>query len=92
MPKTAAISMRVDPQVKSEAESIFGSLGLSLAEAINVFLHKSIMEGGLPFDVRQPRYNAETEKAMQEARDIMSGKTQAVGYDSVDDLFADLDK
>lgn len=92
MSKTAAISMRVDPQVKSEAESIFGSLGLSLAEAINVFLHKSIMEGGLPFDVRQPRYNAETEKAMQEARDIMAGKTQAVGYDSVDDLFADLDK
>lgn len=50
------------------------------------------MEGGLPFDVRQPRYNAETEKAMQEARDIMAGKIEAVGYDSVDDLFVDLDK
>lgn len=91
MAKTAAISMRVDPLVKSEAESIFGGLGLTLAEAITVFLHKSIMEGGLPFEVRQPRYNAATEKAMQEAREIMAGKIEAASYDSVEAMFADLD-
>ena len=90
--KTAAISMRIDPEVKSEAESIFGNFGLTLTEAINVFLHKSIMEGGLPFDVRQPRYNAATERAMQEARDIIAGEAEATGYDSVDAMFADLDK
>ena len=89
MAKTAAISMRIDPEVKSEAESIFGNFGLTLADAINVFLHKSIMEGGLPFDVRQPRYNAVT---IQEARDIIAGKTEAAGYDSVDAMFAELDK
>ena len=92
MAKTAAISMRIDQKIKSEAESIFGNFGLNLAEAINVFLHKSIMEGGLPFEVRQPRYNAETEKAIQEARDIISGKVKARGYDSIDAMFADLDK
>ena len=91
MAKTAAISMRIDPDVKSEAESIFGNFGLTLADAINVFLHKSIMEG-LPFDVRQPRYNAVTERAIQEARDIIAGKAEAAGYDSVDAMFADLDK
>ena len=50
------------------------------------------MEGGLPFDVRQPRYNAVTERAIQEARDIIAGKTEAAGYDSVDAMFAELDK
>lgn len=34
------------------------SFGMTLTEAINIFLHKSIMEGGLPFAVRQPRYVA----------------------------------
>lgn len=92
MPKTATISMRVDPQVKDSAESIFSSLGMTLTEAINVFLHKSVMEGGLPFDVRQPRYNAATEAAMREARDIMSGKIQAESYDSAAALFAALDE
>ncbi len=92
MAKTATINMRVDPQVKSDAESIFASLGMTLTEAINVFLYKSLMEGGLPFDVRQPRYNAETEAAMREARDIMNGKIETKSYDSVDAMFAALDE
>lgn len=66
--KSASISMRVNPQIKAEAESIYGSLGMTLSEAINIFLHKSILEGGLPFDVRQPRYNSEVEAAIHEAR------------------------
>lgn len=92
MPKTATINMRVNPQVKSEAESVFSSLGMTLTEAINVFLHKSVMEGGLPFDVRQPRYNAETERAMCEAREIMNEKLCAESYGSAAALFDSLDE
>lgn len=43
MSKTATINMRVEPQVKSAAESIFASLGMTLTEAINVFLHKAVL-------------------------------------------------
>lgn len=46
MAKSASISMRVNPQIKAEAESIYGSLGMTLTEAINIFLHKSILEAG----------------------------------------------
>ncbi len=92
MAKSATINMRVDPVIKSDAEGIFSSLGMTLTEAINVFLHKSVMEGGLPFDVKQPRYNATTEAAMQEARDIMSGKVRADVYATVDDMFDALDQ
>ena len=92
MAKTATINMRVSPEIKADAENIFSSLGMTLTEAINIFLHKSVMEGGLPFDVRQPRYNAETEAAMREARDIMNGKVPAVSYDSTDALLAALDE
>ena len=92
MAKTAAISMRVDPQLKSDAEAVFGRFGLSVSDAINVFLHKSVMEGGIPFDVRQPRYNAATEAAMAEARDIMAGKVDAKRYDSAADAFADIEE
>ena len=49
------------------------------------------MVGGLPFEVRQPRFNAETEAAMQEARDISSGKISAKRYDSARALLEDLD-
>ena len=53
---------------------------------------RHIMEGGLPFDVRQPRYNAETEAAMREARDIMNGKAETDTFDSAAAMFAALDK
>jgi DNA-damage-inducible protein J len=92
MAKSATINMRVNPQVKSDAEAIFSSLGMTLTEAINVFLYKSVMEGGLPFDVRQPRYNATTEAAMAEARAIMDGKLAAETYSSPAEMLAALSK
>jgi DNA-damage-inducible protein J len=49
------------------------------------------MVGGLPFEMKQPRYNAETEAAIREARDIMSGKKNAKCYSSADELFEELD-
>jgi DNA-damage-inducible protein J len=92
MAKTATLNMRLEPEIKQEAESLYSSLGLTLTEAINIFLHKSIMEGGIPFDVKQPRYNQETEAAMGEARDIMNGKVKAQGYKNASELFEGLDE
>jgi len=89
--KTATLSIRVDPEVKAAAERTFAPLGLTIAEAVNIFLHKANLEGGLPFSVRQPRYSPETEAAMQEAADIVSGKLPARRYASFDQLMADLD-
>ena len=51
--------------------------GMRLSFLVNIFFHKSLMEGCLPFEMRQPKYNAETEAAMQEANDIASVKVPA---------------
>ncbi len=58
------------------------------ATAVNTFFEKSLMES----DVRIPRYNKETEEAMQEARDITSDKVLAKSYSSSKELFAELDE
>lgn len=49
-------------------------------------MRTSIMEGGFLFAIKQPKFNAETPAAMQEARDIMSGKIQAKSYKTTDEL------
>ena len=92
MAKTATLSMRIDPDVKSQAEELYGEFGMSLSDAVTVFLHKSLMEGGLPFEVRRPRYNKATEEAMREARQIMASELEAETYGTVDELFASLDE
>lgn len=92
MAKTASLNIRIDPETKSTAEELFASFGITLTDAVNMFLRKSIMEGGLPFDLKQPRYNTATEDAMAEAREIMSGRLQSKIYPSARALFEELDK
>ena len=91
MAKTANINIRIEPEIKQRAENLFNSFGISVTDAINIFLHTSIMEGGFPFSIKQPRYNAETESAMQEVRDIISGNIQVKTYNSAKELFEKLD-
>ena len=90
--KDANFNMRINKQKKLDLETLYGGLGMTLPEAVNIFFEKSLMEGGIPFDVRLPRYNRETEEAMQETRDILSGKIETKSYNSARELFDDLDK
>lgn len=89
--KDTNFNMRMNRQKKSELETLFARLGMTLPEAVNIFFENSLLVGGLPFDVRLPRYNRETEAAMQEARDIMEGRVSAKSYGSAQELFDELD-
>lgn len=91
MAKTANINIRIDPETKAGAEQLFASFGITITDAVNIFLRQSLMVGGLPFEMKQSRFNAVTETAMQEARDIGSGKVSAKSYASARELFEDLD-
>jgi DNA-damage-inducible protein J len=49
------------------------------------------MVKGLPLELRQSRYNAETEAAIQEANDIMSGAIKTKTFTTLDDFYEDLE-
>ena len=91
MAKTATINVPIDPETKAGAEKLFASFGITVPDAINIFFCISVMEGCLPFEMKQPRYNAETEAAIQEARAIMNGDVSTKSYSSARELFAELD-
>ncbi len=46
---------RTTEEVKDRATEIYSSWGLTLSDAINVFLVKSVEVGGLPFEMRPTR-------------------------------------
>lgn len=48
-PKTSSFQMRINPEVKSQAESIFATYGLTLTDAVNIFIQQSLNTKGLPF-------------------------------------------
>ena len=65
-------SLKLDPTVKYEAQTIFAQLGLTLSEAVNLFLNQVRLNKGLPFELKIP--NAKTQKAMKEAREGLNMK------------------
>ena len=91
MAKTASLNIQIDPETKAGAERLFSQFGITVTDAVNMFLCQSLLVGGLPFELKQPRYNMTTLAAMQEARDIISGKVQTKSYDSLEELNAELD-
>jgi DNA-damage-inducible protein J len=89
MSKNTVINIRIDAETKQAIESLYAKFGITISDAVNIFFHKSLMEGGLPFEMKQPKYNAETETAMQESNDIASGKIPAKPQ-SVDSFFKEM--
>lgn len=64
MRKSAMIRARMDPVLKTEVESIFYELGLTVTEAINLFYNQIRLRKGMPFEVAIP--NKVTERTFKD--------------------------
>ena len=85
--ETTSINIRVDKDVKTNAEAIAQALGMNLSTAINIFLRQMVSHDGLPFDVRL-HPNTETRQALDDAR---SRRNLSGPYNSLNALLEDLD-
>ena len=56
MAKTDTLHIRIEPSVKARAEQTLNDLGLSITEAVNVFLNQVILHNGIPFKIEKPKY------------------------------------
>ena len=88
---TTHVSIRMDSDLKAQADALFAELGMNLSTAFNIFVRQSLREGGIPFEIRTERPNKETVAAMLEAEHI-AADPKAKKYRDLDELFADLEK
>ena len=82
------VHVRVDEQVKVQATETLAAMGLSVSDAVRVFLMRVIAEKQMPFALKVP--NAETRAAMVEADDI--ARTRHARFATAAELFDDLEK
>ena len=47
--KTATMNLRVDPELKQNAEAVLDRLGIPMATAVDMFLNQIVLTEGLPF-------------------------------------------
>ena len=88
---TTNISIRMDSDLKTQADALFSELGMNLSTAFNIFVRQSLREGRIPFEISLNQANKETIAAMLEAERIAKDPT-VKGYTDLDELFADLKK
>lgn len=81
--KTTDVRCRIDEDLKVSATAVLEACGLSLSDAMRLFLRQVVVTQGLPFEVRVP--SEKTARAMAQAREIRRQ------YDSIDDMLRDAD-
>ncbi|HFS5495290.1 TPA: type II toxin-antitoxin system RelB/DinJ family antitoxin [Streptococcus pneumoniae] len=81
-----SISIRLDSEVKEQAQQVFSNLGMDMTTAINIFLRQAIQYQGLPFDVRLD----ENRKLLQVLTDLDQNRNMSQSFESVSDLMEDL--
>lgn len=72
MSESTMYQFRIDADEKRQAFEIFNELGIKPAQAIRLFLRQVTATKSIPFDINIP--NATTERAMQEAEEIIAQK------------------
>lgn len=82
------VNIRMDTDLKAQADALFADLGLTMSSAINLFIRQAVWQQGIPFTItRLP--NAETLEAMQ---NVLRGENLVGPFHSVDELFEDLER
>jgi len=88
MATTTMVHVRVDEQIKAQATETLAAMGLSVSDAVRVFLMRVVADKQMPFELKVP--NAETRAAMIEADEI--ARTRRARFDAATELFDDLEK
>ena len=87
---TVNMSIRMDTELKKQADAMLADMGLNMTTAMNMFLRQVVRQGKIPFEIADIP-NSETLAAMKEVDDMINGKIPAKKYTSTDELFKDLE-
>ena len=85
------VTLRVDEDLKKQADNLFSELGMSLSTAINIFLRQSVRENCIPFSIYREVPNADTIAAMKEAEEMASSPESYRRYGSFAELLAEVE-
>ncbi|MCI5168589.1 MAG: type II toxin-antitoxin system RelB/DinJ family antitoxin [Candidatus Electrothrix sp. GM3_4] len=88
MSATTMVHVRVDKEIKAQATETLSAMGLSMSDAVRVFLTRVVAEQRIPFTLRVP--NSATREAMAEADELV--KAHQARFSDPEKLFESLEK
>ena len=85
---TSMLHIRVEDDIKEQATQALTAMGLSVSDAVRLFLRRVVIDQAFPLELKVP--NAHTQAAMEESRTMMAARRAR--FATADELFADLEK
>ncbi|WP_347490208.1 type II toxin-antitoxin system RelB/DinJ family antitoxin [Desulfoscipio sp. XC116] len=65
MAKTINVTIRLDREVKENAEKLFSDLGMNLSTAFNIFVRQALRQGKIPFEIYDPFYGEKNQARLE---------------------------
>jgi DNA-damage-inducible protein J len=84
------MNIRMDDDIKRQAQHLFAEFGLDMTTAINMFLRQAIRERRIPFELKLDIPNAETLAAIEEIQQMKKNSSKGEAYSDVDEMMQDL--
>lgn len=88
MAQSSMLHIRVDDEVKAQATEALEAMGLSVSDAVRLFLRRVVIDQAFPLELKVP--NAATQAAMAESRRML--KARQARFNTADALFDELEK
>jgi len=75
MAETINVTIRLDREVKEQAERMFNDFGMNLSTAFNIFARQSLRQGKIPFEIYDPFYSEKNQAELnRRIEDIEAGR------------------
>ena len=86
MADTINVTIRLDREIKEQAEKMFDDFGMNLSTAFNIFVRQSLRQRKIPFEIYDPFYS-DTNQAELSRRiaEIESGTANLISRELLED-------
>ena len=88
--ETTNINIRMEKNLKKQAESLFSELGMNMTTAFNIFARQSVRQGKIPFEISLDAPNAETIEAIREVQEMKKKPSLGKSFTDVDKMMKEL--
>lgn len=90
MQKISNINIRVNDDLKKQASDLFEYFGMSLSQAITLFLKQAVNTSSIPFEIKAPQFSAEMMESIKEADEMKKHPEKYKSYTSVEELMENI--
>jgi len=79
------VTIRLDRNIKEQAEEMFNEFGMNLSTAFNIFARQALRQRKIPFEIHDPFYSKKNQAELsRRIADVESGRATLTAHDLIE--------